>query len=162
MGAAGIAAHVLDILNRMLAAARFPEKIAAVSAHAAPTNLVTLQTADPTWRVATSRTEFGDETDAKIKQSLEKIAVPALASNLKTPILLAHGESDTQVPASESRQLITAIEKQSPNAPATLWTIFSRPDKHGLSGFRSFYHSLVEILFFDKYVIRRGETNNQK
>ena len=45
----------------LLAAARFPEKIAAVSAHAAPTNLATLQAKDPTWRVATSRTEFGDE-----------------------------------------------------------------------------------------------------
>ncbi|MDQ3748864.1 MAG: alpha/beta fold hydrolase [Acidobacteriota bacterium] len=141
----------------LLAAARFPEKVVAVSAHAAPTNLATLQANDPAWRVGTSRTEFGDETDPKIKQTLEKIAVPSMAGNLKIPILLAHGELDTQVPASESRQLVAAIEKQSPNTP--LWTVFSRPDKHGLGGVRSFYHSLLEIVFFEKYVLRRSEAN---
>ena len=141
----------------LLAAARFPEKVAAVSAHAAPTNLATLQANDPIWRVGTSRTEFGDETDPKIKQALEKIALPVMAGNLKVPILLAHGELDTQVPASEARQLIAAVEKQSPQTP--LWTVFSKPDKHGLGGVRSFYHSLLETVFFEKYVLRRGETN---
>ena len=141
----------------LLAAARFPDRIAAVSAQAAPTNLATLQANDPAWRVSTSRTEFSDETDPKIKQALEKIAVPTMANNLKVPILLAHGELDTQVSASESRQLIAAIEKQSPNT--TLWTVFGKPDKHGLGGVRSFYHSLLETVFFEKYVLRRGETN---
>ncbi|MCY7376567.1 MAG: alpha/beta fold hydrolase [Pyrinomonadaceae bacterium] len=141
----------------LLAAARFPDKIAAVSAQAAPTNLATLQANDPAWRVGTSRTEFGDETNPQTKQALEKIAVPNMASNLKVPILLAHGELDTQVPASEARQLIAAVEKQSPNTP--LWTVFGKPDKHGLGGVRSFYHSLLEIVFFEKYVLRRGETN---
>jgi dipeptidyl aminopeptidase/acylaminoacyl peptidase len=141
----------------LLAAARFPDKVAAVSAHAAPTNLATLQANDPAWRVSTSRTEFGDETSAQVKQSLEKIAVANMAGNLKVPILLAHGELDTQVPASESRQLVAAVEKQSPQTP--LWTVFSRPDKHGLGGVRSFYHSLLETVFFEKYVIRRGDTN---
>jgi len=141
----------------LLAAARFSDKIAAVSAQAAPTNLATLQANDPAWRVGTSRTEFGDETNPQIKQALEKIAVPVMASNLKVPILLAHGELDTQVPASEARQLIAAVEKQSPNTP--LWTVFGKPDKHGLGGVRSFYHSLLETVFFEKYVFRRGETN---
>jgi dipeptidyl aminopeptidase/acylaminoacyl peptidase len=141
----------------LLAAARFPDKVSAVSAHAAPTNLATLQANDPAWRVGTSRTEFGDETNPQIKQSLEKIAVPLMAGNLKVPVLLAHGERDTQVPASEARQLVAAVEKQSPQTP--LWTVFSRPDKHGLGGVRSFYHSLLETVFFDKYVLRRSETN---
>ncbi|MBA4121604.1 MAG: alpha/beta fold hydrolase, partial [Acidobacteria bacterium] len=141
----------------LLAASRFPDRIAAVSAQAAPTNLATLQANDPAWRVGTSRTEFGDENNPKIKQGLEKIAVPNMASNLKVPILLAHGELDTQVPASEARQLIAAVEKQSPNTP--LWTVFGKPDKHGLGGVRSFYHSLLETVFFEKYVLRRGETN---
>lgn len=142
----------------LLAAARYPEKVAAVSAQAAPTNLATLQAADPAWRVGTSRTEFGDETNPQVKQSLEKIAVSGMANNLKSPILLAHGELDTQVPASESRQLIAAIEKQSPNTPL-LWTVFSRPDKHGLGGVRSFYHSLLETVFFEKYIVRQGGTS---
>jgi dipeptidyl aminopeptidase/acylaminoacyl peptidase len=141
----------------LFAAARFPEKVAAVSAHAAPTNLATLQGVDPAWRVATSRTEFGDETNLQVKQSLEKIAVSNMTNGLKSPTLLAHGELDTHVPASESRQLIAAIEKQSPNTP--LWAVFSRSDKHGLGGVRGFYHSLLEIVFFEKYVLRRGETN---
>jgi dipeptidyl aminopeptidase/acylaminoacyl peptidase len=141
----------------LLAASRFPDRIAAVSAQAAPTNLATLQANDPAWRVGTSRTEFGDETNPQIKQALEKIAIPTMANNLKVPILLAHGELDTQVPASEARQLIAAVEKQSPNTP--LWTVFGKPDKHGLGGVRSFYHSLLETVFFEKYVLRRGETN---
>lgn len=143
----------------LLAAARFPGRITAVSAQAAPTNLVTLQANDPAWRVGTSRTEFGDETNPQIKQALEKIAVPVMASNLKVPILLAHGELDTQVPASEARQLIAAVEKQSPNTQ--MWTVFSKPDKHGFGGVRSFYISLLETVFFEKYVVRRNETNNQ-
>jgi fermentation-respiration switch protein FrsA (DUF1100 family) len=118
---------------------------------------MTLQANDPAWRVSTSRTEFGDETNAQIKQALEKIAVPNLASNLKVPILLAHGELDTQVPASEARQLVAAVEKQSPQTP--LWTAFSKPDKHGFGGVRSFYISLLETVFFEKYVLRRGEQN---
>ncbi|MGI8541989.1 MAG: alpha/beta fold hydrolase [Aridibacter sp.] len=143
----------------LLAAASFPDKIAAVSAHAAPTNLATLQANDPAWRVATSRTEFGDETDPKVKQALEKIAISTLANKLQLPILLAHGELDTQVPASESRQLIAAIEKQNSKPP--IWTVFGRPDKHGLGGVRSFYYSMLEIVFFQKYVLRK-ETNDQK
>ncbi len=141
----------------LLAAARFPDRIAAVSAQAAPTNLATLQANDPAWRVSTSRTEFGDETNPQVKQALEKIAVPSMASNLKVPILLAHGELDTQVPASEARQLIAAVEKQSPQT--SLWTVFGKSDKHGFGGVRSFYHSLLETVFFEKYVLRRGETN---
>ncbi len=141
----------------LLAAARFPERIAAVSAQAAPTNLITLQTSDPAWRVGTSRTEFGDETNPQIKQALEKIAVTNTANNLKVPILLAHGELDTQVPASESRQLIATVEKQSPQTP--LWTVFSKPDKHGFGGVRSFYISLLETVFFEKYVLRSSEQN---
>jgi dipeptidyl aminopeptidase/acylaminoacyl peptidase len=141
----------------LLAAARFPDRIAAVSVQAAPTNLATLQANDPAWRVSTSRTEFGDETNPQVKQALEKIAVPSMASNLKVPILLAHGELDTQVPASEARQLIAAVEKQSPQPP--LWAVFGKSDKHGLGGVRSFYHSLLEIVFFEKYVLSRGETN---
>lgn len=141
----------------LLAAARFPEKVSAVSAHAAPTNFASFLTNNPAWRVGTSRTEYGDETNPQVKQSLEKIAVSGMAGNLKVPILLAHGELDVQVPASESRQLIAAVEKQSPNTP--LWAVFSRPDKHGLGGVRSFYHSLLEIVFFEKYVLRRNETN---
>lgn len=141
----------------LLAAARFPERIAAVSAQAAPTNLATLQANDPAWRVGTSRTEFGDETNSNIKQALEKIAVHVMAGNLKIPILLAHGELDTQVPASESRQLIAAVEKQSPQT--ALWTVFSKPDKHGFGGVRSFYISLLETVFFEKYVLRRNEPN---
>ncbi len=58
----------------LLAASRFPDRIAAVSAQAAPTNLATLQANDPAWRVGTSRTEFGDETNPQVKQALEKIA----------------------------------------------------------------------------------------
>ena len=143
----------------LLAASRFPNKIAAVSAHAAPTNLATLQANDPAWRVATSRTEFGDETHSKTKQALEKIAIPTLASNLQVPILLAHGELDTQVPASESKQLIAAIEKKDSKSP--LWSVFGRPDKHGLGGVRSFYHSMLEIVFFEKYVLNK-EINDQK
>lgn len=143
----------------LLAATRFPDKITAVSAHAAPTNLATLQANDPAWRVATSRTEFGDENDSKIKQALEKIAIPTLANKLQSPILLAHGELDTQVPVSESRQLIAAIEKQNSKLP--LWTVFGRPDKHGLGGVRSFYHSLLEIVFFQKHLFSK-ETNDQK
>lgn len=141
----------------LLAAARFPERIAAVSVQAAPTNLATLQANDPAWRVSTSRTEFGDETNPQVKQALEKIAVPTMANNLKIPILLAHGELDTQVPASEARQLIAAVEKQSPQTP--LWTVFGKSDKHGLGGVRSFYHSLLETVFFEKYVLRKSETN---
>ena len=90
---------------------------------------------------------------------MEKIAIPTLANNLHIPILLTHGELDTQVPASESRQLIAAIEKQDSKPP--LWTVFGRPDKHGLGGVRSFYHSMLEIVFFEKYVLRK-ETNDQK
>ncbi|MBA4185540.1 MAG: S9 family peptidase, partial [Acidobacteria bacterium] len=144
----------------LLAAARFPERIAAVSAQAAPTNFATFLTNNPAWRVRTSRTEYGDETNPQIKQSLEKVAIPNMAGNLKIPILLAHGELDVQVQASESKQLIAAVEKQSPQTP--LWTVFSRPDKHGFGGVRSFYVSLLETVFFEKYVIRRDETNNQK
>ncbi len=136
----------------LLVASRFPDRIAAVSAQAAPTNLATLQAGDPAWRVATSRTEFGDETNPKVKRALEEIAITNMANNLKAPILLAHGELDTQVPANESKQLVAAVEKQSPNTP--LWTVFSKPDKHGLGGVRSFYHSLLEIVFFEKYVVQ--------
>jgi dipeptidyl aminopeptidase/acylaminoacyl peptidase len=144
----------------LLAAARFPERTAAVSAQAAPTNVVTFLANNPAWRIGTSRTEYGDETNPQIKQSLEKFAIPNMAGNLKNPILLAHGELDVQVPVSESKQLIAAVEKQSPQTP--LWTVFSRPDKHGFGGVRSFYVSLLETVFFEKYVIRRDETNNQK
>lgn len=139
----------------LLSTAKFRDKIAAVSAHAAPTNLITLQTNDTPWRAGTSRTEFGDETNPNIRQTLQRIAVSGLAENLKVPILLAHGELDTQVPVSEPRQLVEALEKQSP-APPPLWTVFSRSDKHGLNGVRGFYHSLLEIVFFETYVLRRG------
>ena len=90
--------------------------------------------------------EYGPLTDEEFLKSISPIHK---ASEIKTPLLVVHGENDPRVPVSEARQIIQAVID---NGGVVDSLIF--PDEgHGiakLSNRLDYYRKMVE--FFDKHL----------
>ncbi len=92
-------------------------------------NMVTeLERTDPARRDL-RRPEYGDERDPEVRALLERIAPVNNAHRMRGPLFLAHGERDTRVPVSESRQMAAAVAKTG----APLWLLVAKDEGHGFA-----------------------------
>lgn len=84
-------------------------------------------------------TRVRGEDDAK--QDLKAISPLQQADRIRTPILIAHGELDTNVPPDQSRKLVKALEKRG----RTVESIFYPTSGHG-------FHTIEDSVDFMKRV----------
>lgn len=90
-------------------------------------NMVTeLERTDPSRRDL-RRPEYGDERDPEVRAVLERLAPVNNAAKIRRPLFLAHGERDTRVPVSESRQMAAAVAANG----APLWLLVAKDEGHG-------------------------------
>jgi dipeptidyl aminopeptidase/acylaminoacyl peptidase len=87
-----------------------------------------LERTDPSRRDQ-RRPEYGDERDPAVRAVLERIAPLTNASKIRRPLFLAHGERDTRVPVSESRQMAAAVRENG----APLWLLVAQDEGHGFA-----------------------------
>jgi dipeptidyl aminopeptidase/acylaminoacyl peptidase len=62
-------------------------------------------------RRAARRLEYGDETDPKIREFLEKISPLNNASKISVPLSIAHGETDSRVTVEEAIRMREIVSK---------------------------------------------------
>ena len=98
----------------MTALVRWPELFRAGATHAGMSDLQLFFAETETWMAAASVTEYGDpETQADLLRALSPIHQFA---RLQAPLLLIHGDRDTNVPVAESvraHRVLQALGKQS-------------------------------------------------
>ncbi|MFV0308756.1 MAG: prolyl oligopeptidase family serine peptidase [Desertimonas sp.] len=87
-------------------------RLAAVAAHAAPTDLVEFLEAFPPSHPTMDllwRSRFGDVDDPDDRARLARTSPIALADRIDCPVLLAHGRHDARIPADHARRMHAAL-----------------------------------------------------
>jgi dipeptidyl aminopeptidase/acylaminoacyl peptidase len=73
------------------------------------------------------RAEYGDERDPDMRAFLLSIAPLTQANKIKRPLLVAQGQNDPRVPASESEQIVATLHKQQ----VPVWYVLATDEGHG-------------------------------
>ncbi len=90
-------------------------------------NFVTFLENTQDYRRDLRRVEYGDERDTEMRAFLESIAPLNHVDRISTPLLIGQGLNDPRVPASESRQIVDAL--QSRGIP--VWYVLAHDEGHG-------------------------------
>ncbi|MCY4130438.1 MAG: prolyl oligopeptidase family serine peptidase [Gammaproteobacteria bacterium] len=90
-------------------------------------NFVTFLENTQDYRRDLRRAEYGDERDADMRAFLESIAPLNHVDQISTPLLIGQGLNDPRVPASESQQILEAL--QSRDVP--VWYVLANDEGHG-------------------------------
>ena len=107
-------------------AAHYADRIRAAESISGPTNLVTFNEHTEDWRRDRRREEYGDETDPKMREFLNRIAPSNNVGKIKKPIMIVQGENDARVPASEANQIVAALKK----AGTPVWYLLAKNEGH--------------------------------
>ncbi|MFT3691932.1 MAG: LpqB family beta-propeller domain-containing protein [Kofleriaceae bacterium] len=81
------------------------------------------------YRRANRRTEYGDERDPATRAMLAKLSPITNAAQIKTPLLVAHGQKDPRVPSAVSERLVETIRK----AGGSVWYVSASDEGHGFA-----------------------------
>ena len=73
------------------------------------------------------RAEYGDERDPEMRAFLESIAPLHRVDEISTPLLIGQGLNDPRVPASESRQILEAMQARG----IPVWYVLANDEGHG-------------------------------
>jgi dipeptidyl aminopeptidase/acylaminoacyl peptidase len=113
-------------------------------------NLVTFLEHTEEYRRDLRRVEYGDERDPKMRAFLEKIAPMNNIGKIRKPMMVVAGKNDPRVPASESDQIVAALEKQG----TPVWYMLAKDEGHGYqkkaNGDFEFY---AAVAFLQKYLL---------
>ena len=113
-------------------------------------NFVTFLTNTQPYRQDLRRAEYGDERDPAMRVFLEAISPLTRADEITTPLLVAQGLNDPRVPASESAQLIAALEAH--GVPA--WYVLAEDEGHGFrKKTNRDYLTAVTTLFLQRHLL---------
>jgi len=126
----------------MAAITEYPDLFSAAVNEVGITNFVTFLENTADYRRALREAEYGPLTD---REFLESISPLNKANQIRTPLLVIHGENDPRVPVGEARQIGEAIES---NGGQVELLIFS-DEGHGVSkrpNILTSYRKMVEFL----------------
>ncbi len=90
-------------------------------------NFVTFLANTQPYRQDLRRVEYGDERDPVMRDFLESISPLNRAAEIDTPLLVSQGLNDPRVPASESEQLVAALQGRG----VPVWYVLAKDEGHG-------------------------------
>ena len=90
-------------------------------------NYITFLENTASYRRDIRRAEYGDERDSLMREYLFKISPLTNASKIKRPLLIIQGANDPRVPASESEQIVQAVQKNG----GVVWYLLYSNEGHG-------------------------------
>jgi dipeptidyl aminopeptidase/acylaminoacyl peptidase len=112
-------------------------------------NFVTLLTTTSDYRRDLRRVEYGDESDPKMREFLEKISPLASASKITKPLFVIAGFNDPRVPYTEGQQIVKAVRAN--NAP--VWWLMAKDEGHGFAKKKNAdYQFLAMTEFLKEYL----------
>ena len=90
-------------------------------------NFVTFLENTQPYRQDLRRAEYGDERDADMRAFLESISPLNRVADIDTPLLISQGLNDPRVPASESEQIVAALQARG----VPVWYVLANDEGHG-------------------------------
>lgn len=90
-------------------------------------NFVTFLENTQDYRRDLRRAEYGDERDPDMRAFLESISPLNHVEKISTPLLIGQGLNDPRVPASESRQILEAMQTRD----IPVWYVLAEDEGHG-------------------------------
>ena len=113
-------------------------------------NFVTFLTNTQPYRQALRRAEYCDERNPAMRTFLESISPLTRAGEITTPLLVAQGLNDPRVPASESKQLVAAIEAHG----VPVWYVLAEDEGHGFrKKSNRDYRAAATALFLKRHLL---------
>ena len=106
----------------------FSDRLAAGVDIVGISNFVTFLENTEDYRRDLRRVEYGDERDPVMRAHLESISPSNHPDKITAPLLVVQGENDPRVPASESRQIVSAVR----GAGQDVWFMNALNEGHGL------------------------------
>lgn len=126
------------------AAHTYSDRLRACISDSGPSNLVTFLENTADWRRDLRRAEYGDERDPKLRDFLNRIAPRNNVGRIKQPIFIVQGANDPRVPASESEQMVAALEKRG----TRVWYLLARDEGHVFAKGRNQDYQFYSSVFF--------------
>ena len=90
-------------------------------------NFVTFLKNTKAYRRDLRRVEYGDERDPDMRAFLESISPTTNAHRIAVPLMVAQGENDPRVPASEAEQIVRTVREKGQE----VWYILAHDEGHG-------------------------------
>ena len=90
-------------------------------------NFVTFLENTQPYRQDLRRAEYGDERDPEMRAFLESISPLNRVADIDTPLLISQGLNDPRVPASESEQIVKALQANG----VPVWYVLAKDEGHG-------------------------------
>jgi dipeptidyl aminopeptidase/acylaminoacyl peptidase len=141
----------------LAAAAMYPDRIRCAFDGFGVSNIATfLDRAIPSIKPV-RRAEYGDESDPKMREFMDRIAPLTHAARIRIPLFIAHGRNDTSVPVQESEQMVAASKKNG----TPVWVMYATNAGHGFADSKpnddySFY---AWVLFMRQYLLDEGSVS---
>ncbi len=129
----------------------YRERLVAGASMVGMSNLVTFLEQTSEYRRDLRRAEYGDERDPELRTFLSSISPLHSAAEIKSALLVAHGESDPRVPLAEAEAVVRAVR----GAGLDAWFFVARGEGHSFKKRRNrdaFSYTLAE--FFERYLVR--------
>jgi dipeptidyl aminopeptidase/acylaminoacyl peptidase len=96
------------------------------------------------------RVEYGDERDPQMRAFLEGISPLNQTERITRPLMISQGKNDPRVPASESEQIVTALEA----AGIPVWYVLALDEGHGFyKKVNSDYNAAATVLFLERFLL---------
>ncbi|MCZ6710053.1 MAG: prolyl oligopeptidase family serine peptidase [Gammaproteobacteria bacterium] len=96
------------------------------------------------------RAEYGDERDPQMRAFLEDISPLNQTERITRPLMISQGNNDPRVPASESEQIVAALEA----AGKPVWYVLAMDEGHGFSKkVNSDYNAAATVLFLERFLL---------
>lgn len=128
----------------------YPTRIAAGVDVVGISDFVTFLENTQPYRQDLRRVEYGDEREPEMRAYLEKIAPLGQVDKIQRPLLVAQGFNDPRVPASESEQIVSALEA----AEVPVWYLLFMDEGHGFrKKSNSDLASAAYVMFLQKFVL---------
>lgn len=127
----------------------FGDRLAAAVESVGISSFVTFLENTQSYRQDMRRVEYGDERDPNMRAFLETISPLNHVDKMTTPVLISQGANDPRVPASESDQILQALQAKG----VPVWYVLAKDEGHGFrkKGNRDYDH-VAKFAFLERYL----------
>jgi len=127
----------------------YGDRLAAASESVGISNFVTFLENTQPYRQDLRRAEYGDERDPAMRAFLQQASPLNHVDKMVTPVLISQGANDPRVPASESEQIVQALQR----AGVPAWYVLAKDEGHGFrKKANRDYVNVVRFEFFRRHL----------
>jgi dipeptidyl aminopeptidase/acylaminoacyl peptidase len=138
----------------LAALVQYADRLAAGIEAVGISNFVTFLENTQPYRQDLRRVEYGDERDPEMRAFLQQISPLNQTDRMRKPLMISQGANDPRVPASESEQILAALQAR--NIP--VWYVLAKDEGHGFRKKRNREYNLSAMGLFLQRFVSAGES----